>query len=86
MPWRLNYSAEAVVTLRRMPVNVARTIRGKVERLADNPYAPNNNVRALKGRPGYRLRVGDWRVLYELQDDVLLICVVTIAPRGSAYD
>ncbi len=69
-----------------MPVNVARTIRGKIERLAVNPYAPNNNIRALKGRPGYRLRVGDWRVIYELSGDVLLVRVMTIAPRGSAYD
>ncbi|MDK9721349.1 MAG: type II toxin-antitoxin system RelE/ParE family toxin [Rhodospirillales bacterium] len=86
MAWRVEYSSEVIVTLRRMPANTARTIRGKVERLAGNPYAPNNNVKALKGRPGYRLRVGDWRVIYELQGSVLVVEVLAIAPRGSVYD
>jgi len=86
MAWRIEYSAEAFATLRRIPANLARTIRGKVERLAADPYAPNNNVRALKGRSGYRLRVGNWRVLYELRGDALLVHVMAVAPRGGAYD
>ncbi|MEO5338760.1 MAG: type II toxin-antitoxin system RelE/ParE family toxin [Magnetospirillum sp. WYHS-4] len=86
MAWSIEYSVEALVSLRRIPANTARTIRSKVERLAINPYAPNNNVKALKGRPGYRLRVGDWRVLYTLRNDVVTILVLEIAPRCRAYD
>ena len=38
-----------------------------------NPYAPNNNLTKLQRRSGYRLRVGDWRVVYELEDDRLVM-------------
>lgn len=86
MAWRIEYSADALATLRRIPGNLARIIRTKIERLAVNPLAPNNNVKALKGRPGYRLRVGNWRVIYTLRGDVLVVHVLAVAPRGGAYD
>ena len=50
-----------------------------------DPHASNNNVKKLAGGEGYRLRVGDWRVLYELEDERLVIVVVKIKPRGEAY-
>jgi mRNA interferase RelE/StbE len=53
--------------------------------LAADPFAPNNNVKKLEGRPAFRLRVGDWRVIYEIQNDRLVIFVVAVAPRGGAY-
>ncbi len=86
MSWRIEYSADALIALRRIPTNLARTIRTKIERLAADPFAPNNNVKALKGRPAYRLRVGDWRVIYSLRRDVLMVHVLVMAPRGGAYD
>jgi len=66
-----------------MPRNIAETIVKKIEAVAADPYARNNNATRLQGRPGYRLRVGDWRVLYELGENRLL--VLDIKPRGGAY-
>jgi mRNA interferase RelE/StbE len=66
-----------------MPRNVAETVVGKITTLAADPYAPNNNATRLQGRPGFRLRVGDWRVLYEVDESRLL--VLDIKPRGGAY-
>src|SRR5690606_20568895 len=37
------------------------------------------------GRPGYRLRVGDWRVIYELDETVRILGVENVVPRGGAY-
>lgn len=85
MVYRIEYSRDAARTLGRMPRNTAETVRSKVRALAADPLAPNNNVKKLVGRPGYRLRVGDWRVIYELQDTVRIIDVIQIAPRGGAY-
>lgn len=68
-----------------MPRNVAVLIRQKLERLAADPYAPNMNAIKLQNRDGYRLRIGDWRVIYEMQDNRLIILVVKIAGRGEVY-
>lgn len=57
----------------------------KIEALAADPMVPNNNVKKLTNHPGYRLRVGDWRVVYTIHDQALLIAVVRIAPRGDVY-
>jgi hypothetical protein len=43
----------------------------KIKEIATDPYAKHNNVTKLQGPEGYRLRIGDWRVIYELHDDVL---------------
>lgn len=82
---RIVYSRAAIRMLRRMPANVARTVRDKIAQYAEDPPALANNVKALKGEPGYlRLRIGDWRVVFTETGEV--IAIVRIAPRGSAYD
>jgi mRNA interferase RelE/StbE len=81
--WTVEYSKSALRELRLMPRNLATTIQKKINALAADPFAPNNNVKRLQGRLGYRLRVGDWRVLYELDDNRIL--VLDIKPRGGAY-
>ncbi len=68
-----------------MPRNTAQLIREKLGRLADDPFARNPNVTKLQERPGYRLRVGDWRVIYEIEGERLIILVLRIAPRGGVY-
>ena len=81
----VSYSREALKSLRRMPANVAATIRAKMLQYAADPSALANNVTALKGEPGIlRLRVGDWRILFS--EDGTVIAVIRIAPRGSVYD
>jgi mRNA interferase RelE/StbE len=43
------------------------------------------DVRRLAGRDGYRLRVGDWRVLYDLDERLRVIDVVDVRQRKEAY-
>lgn len=83
--WKVIYQPQALKALRRMDVRTAARIMKKVAALAEDPQAPNANVKKLKGVDGYRLRVGDWRVVYTLRHEVLVVTVVRIAPRGSAY-
>jgi mRNA interferase RelE/StbE len=79
------FTKQADRALRKMPRNHAQLIRTKIDEIAKAPYAQHNNVTKLTGRSGYRLRVGDWRILYELQDQQLIMLVVKIAPRGGVY-
>ena len=80
------YTKDALKALNGLPRNTARLIQAKIDGLALDPHAPNNNVKALRGRPGYRLRVGDWRVIYDLNDTLRILSVERIAPRGGAYE
>jgi len=50
-----------------------------------NPYALNNNLTKLQGRGAYRLRVGNWRVIYERHDDRLVMLILEVGPRGGIY-
>ena len=70
--------------LRKMPANEARLLRAKIQDLALDPLSASN-VKKLEGRSGYRLRIGDWRVIFEVHEDVLAIAVLKIAPRGGVY-
>ena len=79
------YSKAALRALIRLPTDVSRKIRLKVEQYAAKPKSLANNVKALRGEQGVlRLRVGDWRVLFT--EDGIVVAVVRIAPRGDAYD
>jgi mRNA interferase RelE/StbE len=71
--------------LAKLPLNWQKRIVAKIKEVAADPYAPNNNLTKLQGRDGYRLRVGDWRVIYELQDERLMMLVLDMGPRGDIY-
>lgn len=81
---RITYTKAALKALRGMPANTARLIRNKVEIYAADPASLGNNVVKLQGRPGYRLRVGDWRVIFD--EDGAVLAVLEVRPRGGAYD
>jgi mRNA interferase RelE/StbE len=83
--YKILFKKEAAKSLTKLPRNVAQTIREKLENIAANPYADHPNVKKLQGREGYRLRVGDWRVIYEIQNAQLVILVLKFAPRGEVY-
>ncbi len=79
------YKPLALKALLKMPKNQALLMRNKINALKENPYAKNNNVKRLQEGEGYRLRVGDWRVIYHIDDKILKILVIKIASRGGVY-
>lgn len=83
--YKLIFAKEAQKALLQLPSNTALLVRQKLEQLAVDPYAPNLSARKLQNRSGYRLRIGDWRVIYEIQNEELLVLVLKIAPRGEVY-
>jgi mRNA interferase RelE/StbE len=69
----------------KLPANRQKRIVAKIREVAANHYAPNNNLTKLQGRDAYRLRVGDWRVIYELHDERLVMLVLEVGARGGIY-
>lgn len=81
---KITYSKQAAKTLKRMPANTAKRIRAKIKACAEDPESQKNNVSKLQNRPGYKLRVGDWRVIFNRDGNVLAI--LAIGPRGGIYE
>ncbi|MCB8954379.1 MAG: type II toxin-antitoxin system RelE/ParE family toxin [Ardenticatenales bacterium] len=81
----LVFSKQATKALRKAPAVLSQRIRKQLAQIAADPYGFHSSVTKLQGRPGYRARIGDWRVIYEIQDDRLVILVLRIAPRGEVY-
>jgi mRNA interferase RelE/StbE len=70
--------------LRRLPREVLTRVDRLLVGLADDPRPVG--CKKLKGYENlYRIRVGDWRVVYAVEEDQLIVLVVEIAPRGQAY-
>lgn len=82
--YKVKYSKGAIKVLRKLPRNWSERIICKIQELAMDPYSSQQS-KALKGSEGYRLRVGDWRVIYTMNHDVLEIWIIKIASRGDAY-
>ena len=80
----VRYTRQALKALRKMPADMAERIIAKIEQYAEEPDSLSNNVKALKGREGIRLRVGDWRVI--MSDEGVVLAVLEIGPRGSVYE
>jgi len=83
--YRIVFTKRAHKALHKMPRDIAQQIRERLDRLATDPYAKHPSVTKLQNRPGSRLRVGDWRVIYEIEDDDLVILVLRVGSRGEVY-
>ena len=82
--YRIEGTPAAARQLRKLDPQVARRVQGAIEMLAVDPRPPAS--RPLRGRPGYRVRVGDYRLLYTVQDDVLIVVLVRLGHRRDVYD
>jgi mRNA interferase RelE/StbE len=83
--YKITYTTQAAKALLKIPRNTANLIRQKMAQIAGDPFASIPNAKKLQGRPAYRLRVGDWRVIYEINNDQVVIIVLKVAPRGEVY-
>lgn len=84
MTYRIELRPAALRALKKLDAPVARRIQGAIALLAEDPRPPAS--RPLRGRPGRRVRVGDYRIIYTVEDDVLLVVVVTLGHRRDVYD
>lgn len=83
MKYSVGYRALAERQLFRLDVSVQKRVVAAIDKLADNPRPPG--YRKLQGRAGYRIRVGDYRVVYNIHDRVISIEIVEIGHRSGIY-
>jgi len=82
--YKIELRPAAARALRKLDPQVARRVQAAIALLAEDPRPPAS--RPLRGRPAWRVRVGDYRVIYTIEDDLLLIVVVTLGHRRDIYE
>ena len=76
----------AAKVLRKIQPKLAAAMLRKMEAIAADPMANHANVETLQGiRNGFRLRQGDWRIIYEVDKTADVVRVTKIGPRGQVY-
>ena len=85
MTYEIRLYREAIKALDRMDRKTEERIRRRLRELADNPTASRLS-KPLKGMEGLRSsRVGEWRILYVVDELNMAVAVLAVRPRGQAY-
>jgi len=83
--YKLIFDKEVEKFLKKQDPIIRRRIRDALLELAENPYRATH-VKRLAGRGRqFRKRVGDYRIIYEIVDQQLVILVLKVSSRGGAY-
>lgn len=82
MPFEIIWSNSATGQLKKLDRTVARRIFDKVGELQESPQ---RFVRKIVNSPYYRLRIGDYRVILDIQENVLRILVLVVGHRKTIY-
>lgn len=82
--WQIVIHRRAEKVLQRLPKDLLQHLRSAIRDLARDPRPAG--CKKLAGYDTlYRVRVGDWRISYAVEDDRLIILILEVAPRGGAY-
>jgi len=85
MAYRIEVTPRALKDLRALPKKERQRIAEQIDALKTDPRP--TGCKKLKGREDfYRIRVGDYRVVYQIEDEVLLILIVRVGDRKEIYE
>jgi mRNA interferase RelE/StbE len=86
MNYEIDLSTDARKYLSKLDKPTRNRLLDHFKILSENPRNPELDINKLQGYLSlYRLRVGTYRVLYTIEDNILIIFVVAIGPRGDIY-
>lgn len=84
MTYRIEFVKQAAKQLKSLPTEEQQKIKIKIDALANNPR-PDGVVKLAGEDALYRIRVGNYRVIYFIQDNQLLVIVLKIGHRRDVY-
>jgi mRNA interferase RelE/StbE len=82
MRYTINWTKGALEELNKLEPYIARRIIKKVDELSENPFS--KDIKRLKGSDAFRLRVGDYRVIFDISENIILI--LKVGHRKNIYD
>lgn len=83
MPYQIVLTNAANKQLRKLPTQIAQRIQTELLELENDPRP--NGCKKLTGVEAWRIRIGDYRVIYEIQDNILIVMVIEIGHRRDIY-
>lgn len=92
MSYTIVFTASAEREIRKLPAAIQDNIFDKIEELKENPrphgYKKLNSFKVpnLQLKPLYRIRVGDYRIVYAVQDNIITITIAKIGNRREVYE
>jgi mRNA interferase RelE/StbE len=81
--YEIEFKPSAQKSLEKLPKKIQKRIQGVITVLEINPLPPI--AEKLKGRDAYRIRVSDYRIIYSIENNVLLVLVVSVGHRREVY-
>ena len=81
--YRIEVKSSAAKEIEVLPGRDIKAVLRKISSLADNPRP--HDCQKLSGREQYRIRCGDYRILYYIEDDALIVCIVKAGHRKDVY-
>jgi mRNA interferase RelE/StbE len=82
-PYVVVFSTAAARQYRKLDRQIKEPVRVAIEALGNDPRPPG--AKAMVNSPGLRIRVGDWRVIYEVKDEEALVVVTRVGHRRDIY-
>ena len=84
MIYQIEITSTAKRDLSKLPKNFLKQIDRKILALAENPYPPD--VKKIKGHLNlYRIRSGDYRLIYQINKNILIVIIVRVRHRKDIY-
>lgn len=83
--YKIDYSRIAKKNIAKIPTNYLKKIIQHIDELENNPY-PNGSKKLVGFENVYRLRVGTYRIVYEVYNKKLVIIIIDIDVRGNIYN
>ena len=83
MPYKIKIRRKAMKVLARIPRPYQENIIEAIRALSSNPHPPQS--KKLTGRNSWRIRIGNYRAIYEILNDELVILVLNIGNRKDIY-
>jgi mRNA interferase RelE/StbE len=84
MPFTIQFKRSALKDLRKLPKEFSKQVAKDIDGLAKNPR-PHGHKKLAGNENFYRIRSGNYRVIYQIQDKVLIVLVVRIGDRKEVY-
>jgi mRNA interferase RelE/StbE len=83
MTWKIKILRGAIKQLEKLPHNDYKAVKQRIINLADNPRP--QGYEKLKGRDGFRVRQGKYRIIYTIYNEIVTVVVLRISHRKDAY-